>query len=885
MSAPDHLGDVAVRAGDAVTGRDGDRTAGVTLVFAGDTSLGDWYLRRQGGEPLERLHTDPLSFVRGVGDLVADKDLFVLNFESVLAHRPTSPWKGQKKYLGWDDPERTVSVLQALRVDAAGLANNHTMDFGPQVLTDTLARLREGGIRPFGAGATLTEAAAPLTWTATVGGATVRVHVLAGQATSRTLHGFGFFATDTGPGVRPLSLEQVTEQIRTIRSEDPDALIVLFPHWGRNYEWASERMRRYAREYLAAGADVIIGHGAHMATDLAVHPEGTAVFSLGNFVFNSRGRYAALNASPYSVIARLQLAPDGDLWRAQLRLYPIVSDNTVTGYRPRPVEEAEAREFYQVLRRRAPHPTAFAAQFGLARDPRGWCLVQRSTLSPRFAPPESSRPSWTGRLVVPVRRLGRPVKRVVRVAVQALRRPVAAVSAGRPSGEPVPNRYLHRPSRYLKLGELESHVLECEALRHGLTVRRFNRRMFVAYDTDGNAVEFSGPASPATSGVAIHLTGDKSRTRLLLAAAGLPIARGRVFPLEDGEGALAFAEEIGWPVVIKPVDGSGGKGVFPGLRNPEEFTRAYTTLVEAAPQYGWQPRFLVEEHIDGEDFRFFVLNGEVLSVIRRRPASVVGDGVSTVAELIERKNAQRTGNPHLRTRPLRLGPKTEFELRRQGLTLDSVPKRGQTVLVSRAANLSQGGESIEVYDEMHPSLREIAGRAATAIPGLGPVGVDLIVADHRLPADRQRVAVCEVNGLPGSTANEYPMYGRRRRVIPAVFQDAVRRRGVTLGPPVPKRSTYQAVLDVVGVADPAAYRDWFTRHAAQLRLGVSVSPVADDHLRFLLSGRFEEVVAAATRSVRGPDGFPRPLYVEVRAATEERPEPCVPQRHGVEVPA
>jgi D-alanine-D-alanine ligase-like ATP-grasp enzyme len=376
-------------------------------------------------------------------------------------------------------------------------------------------------------------------------------------------------------------------------------------------------------------------------------------------------------------------------------------------------------------------------------------------------------------------------------------------------------------------------------------------------------MEFNSANTAGTSQLGKELMQDKAHSRTLLELAGVPIARGRVFALEHHAEALQFAESLGWPVVIKPVDGSGGKGVFSGLASAAEFEQAYDELGRLLMRPGMAKRFLVEEHVDGIDYRFYALNGRVLSVLTRRPGSVVGDGKRTVSQLATRKNRERRKNPHLGIRPLRLGVAAAIQLKRQGLTLDSVPRSGQVVALTTAANLSQGGESVEIYDETHASLMDIAARAAMAVPGVTHVGVDFLIPDHRVPADRQKVAICEVNGTPGGSANDFPMYGTPRPVTPAAFEEAARLRNVRLRPAQPSDSMVHIVVSVHGCDRPETYRDWLLDRTAQLHVKVWGQRVSRDELEFKLTGRLDDVAAAVSGSIQGTTGA-QPSYVESR---------------------
>lgn len=367
---------------------DSEDSAGMaSFVFVGDTSLGDAYLLHPDRSmELQRLNEDPWSFVEGLAPLVGHKSVLVANLETVLADAPKDPFGGNKAYQGWDRPDRTLAILKRLGVNAVSLANNHAQDFGPSLLMSTVDALTAAGIIPFGAGADAADAARPLSYATPFG----NVHILAGFEFRPTYdRKYRFYASAGRPGVNPLSGKAgspITDAIARLRAGDPGSLIIVYPHWGGaiNYGWASEEMARLSEDFLALGADLVIGHGAHRLQEMRGAASGTTMFSLGNFIFNSPGRYRKYGAPPFSLVARLDVTGGQAGCAALLKLYPIVSDNRATGYRPRPVDQAEAIEVAAALRERETAPGRFDREFALSHDGRGWFFAPRSALSPRW---------------------------------------------------------------------------------------------------------------------------------------------------------------------------------------------------------------------------------------------------------------------------------------------------------------------------------------------------------------------------------------------------------------------------------------------------------------------------------------------------------------------
>lgn len=355
----------------------------VSIAFMGDTSLGDAYLSRPSwAAEARRLDRDPWSFFEHVAPLTDSASIKFMNLETVLSECPIDPFNGRKRYQGWDRPDRTLHLLKQMGVTAVSLGNNHTLDYGLEPFRQMVRDLDKKGIAFFGAGETLNSAVRPLCFLQ----AQRAVHVFAGFEYRRRYN--TFYATETRAGLSPLVRDDgddLVTKIAITRTADPNALIFVFPHWSgvKNYRWATVEMIEMNRKLLSAGADLIIGHGAHMIQEIIASTEGTTVFSLGNFVFNSPGRYKKNNAPGYSFVARLDIefakgTPTGDL-----RLYPIVSDNRRTGFRPRPVTESEMADVVAALKSR-PLCVGFESYLRVNLDSRGFHLQVLGDLSPRL---------------------------------------------------------------------------------------------------------------------------------------------------------------------------------------------------------------------------------------------------------------------------------------------------------------------------------------------------------------------------------------------------------------------------------------------------------------------------------------------------------------------
>ncbi|MER9235705.1 CapA family protein [Mesorhizobium sp. M0622] len=354
-----------------------------TIMFGGDTSLGDGYLSDRWPETRARLSKVPDSFFDALRPMIANRAVLVLNLETVLAVSPPDIFGGQKKFLSWEDPVRTLSVLRRLGVDAVTLANNHSMDFGQEPALAMRDTLSSSGIHSIGMGPDLAAATTPLLIDLGV----AQVIVFSAFEYRRDYdQNFKFYAGPHTPGVAGFGegfSHFLPDQVRLYRAAFPEAMIVFQPHWGgKNYRWATQEMFALAKEAMRAGVDLVIGHGAHCLQQVEFCKEGGLVCSLGNFVYNAPGRYLKESGFPYSLIARLHLG----VGEAELRLYPVSCDNRVTDFRTRPVNAMQAALVLSELRRRATLPDQFDHQIKLKKDDFGWWYLQNQVpLSPRFA--------------------------------------------------------------------------------------------------------------------------------------------------------------------------------------------------------------------------------------------------------------------------------------------------------------------------------------------------------------------------------------------------------------------------------------------------------------------------------------------------------------------
>ncbi|GAA1189632.1 acylphosphatase [Nesterenkonia xinjiangensis] len=394
---------------------------------------------------------------------------------------------------------------------------------------------------------------------------------------------------------------------------------------------------------------------------------------------------------------------------------------------------------------------------------------------------------------------------------------------------------------------VHGHIVEREALAYGLNTRRFNKSTFQADDGERSPLSFRTARWPLSSVVAASIVRHKESTRILLHRNGCPVPLGRTFSNGDAGSALQYAERIGFPVVLKPAAGSMGVGVTANIVNAEELGSALDRMRQSVMGSG---DFIVEKHIHGRDYRIMVLGDEVVAAVERVPASVVGDGTSTLIELILAKNAARKQNSHLATLKLKWNATARHESAKAGYQGDSVIPAGERVLLNSGNNLTQGGDSIEILDEIHPSILKASVEAVKAVPGLAYCGVDFLLEDHTRPLDEQEGAICELNAVAALPVAEYPMFGTPRRVSSQFLRRAAGEFGLHVLPERAERLSVRirARGRVVGVG----YRGWFSRRAAEFGCTGWIRRKSDRSVEAVVSGPTDAVAALATAAVLGP---------------------------------
>ncbi len=304
-----------------------------------------------------------------------------------------------------------------------------------------------------------------------------------------------------------------------------------------------------------------------------------------------------------------------------------------------------------------------------------------------------------------------------------------------------------------------------EAASRDIPFMRLDEHSLVQLGQGVHAKRIRATMTSNTSALAVDVASDKELTAQLLAAAGLPVPSTEAFSIL--RGALRYAERLGWPVVVKPLDGNHGRGVGLNLQNPQEFEEAYD-VAKSESRNGY---VVVERYVPGNDYRFLVVDGRLVACAERTPAHVIGDGTQTVRELVEETNRdprRGIGHEKVLTR-IRMDEAAEELVREQGYSgFDAVVEEGERVLLAQTANMSTGGISIDRTMEAHPDNVEIAEQAARVV-GLDIAGIDFIAPDISKPVREAGGAICEVNAAPGFRMHTHPTIGEPQFVAKPVL--------------------------------------------------------------------------------------------------------------------
>lgn len=312
-----------------------------------------------------------------------------------------------------------------------------------------------------------------------------------------------------------------------------------------------------------------------------------------------------------------------------------------------------------------------------------------------------------------------------------------------------------------RLGPSTGSIVD-EAVARDIPFIRLNGESLVQLGYGKNQVRFRATMTDRTSSIAVDLASNKDETKRMLAEAAIPVAKGMcISTLEEVKEVI---EKVKFPLVFKPLDGNHGKGASINVKTEAEAIEAF----HHAKKYS--RKIIVEKFITGYDFRVLVINHRFIAAALREPAHVIGDGKSTIKQLIDQENKDpRRGYGHENVlTEISIDKETHDQLAKFNYTLDTVLKKDEQCYLKGTANLSTGGTSTDVTDIMHPTNIFICERISRVI-GLDICGIDIMAQNLSEPLETSGGVVLEVNAAPGFRMHLAPAKGLPRNVAAPVI--------------------------------------------------------------------------------------------------------------------
>ena len=314
-----------------------------------------------------------------------------------------------------------------------------------------------------------------------------------------------------------------------------------------------------------------------------------------------------------------------------------------------------------------------------------------------------------------------------------------------------------------RLGPSTGSIIE-EAERRGIPWIRLNKYSLCQLGYGANQKRIQATVTSETSSIGVELACDKEDTKYLLEQAEIEVPRGDIIRRE--RSLESTCDYVGFPLVIKPIDGNHGRGITVNIQNYDDALEAFRHAKDSSKSGA----IIVEKYIEGEDYRLLVINNRLVAAAIRTPAHVIGDGKSTVQELIDETNKDpRRGYGHEKVlTQITVNELTKTIIKDAGYTLDSVIKEGERLILKDTANLSTGGTAEDITDIVHPANVSMAERISKIID-LDICGIDIMTTDISKPLSETGGAVLEVNAGPGFRMHLAPTTGLPRNVAAPVI--------------------------------------------------------------------------------------------------------------------
>lgn len=313
----------------------------------------------------------------------------------------------------------------------------------------------------------------------------------------------------------------------------------------------------------------------------------------------------------------------------------------------------------------------------------------------------------------------------------------------------------------VRLGPSTGSIVD-EAVARDIPWIRLGTNSLVQLGYGIHQMRFQATITCKTSSIAVDLACDKESTKRMLDLASIPVAKGDI--CVDEEDLKNTIDVIGYPIVIKPLDGNHGRGISINVKTWEDAIEGLAVAKKISR------KVIVERYVTGYDFRVLVIDNKLVAAARREPAHVVGNGKSTIQELIDETNLDpRRGYGHENVlTEITVDRDTEDLLEKKGYTLNTIPENKEVVYLKSTANLSTGGTSTDVTDMMHPENIFLCERISRVI-GLDICGIDIMAKNLTQPLKENGGCILEVNAAPGFRMHLAPAEGLPRNVASPVI--------------------------------------------------------------------------------------------------------------------
>lgn len=310
------------------------------------------------------------------------------------------------------------------------------------------------------------------------------------------------------------------------------------------------------------------------------------------------------------------------------------------------------------------------------------------------------------------------------------------------------------------------YLITLEAWRRGLEVTYFleknkSNRLLIRYElSDGEKTyKFNSSLGEKVTEEAYLICNNKQKTKEVLEKNNIPVPKGKLINLDDSQEIIINdIKKLKTPWVVKPLSENTGKGVYTDIKTNTDLFQALDSIRNMGHNEA-----IVEEQIDGTEYRVLVLGDKVLAAVKREPANIIGNGESTIEELIQFKNKKKDENPNLYHRYIEIDDEIKKVLKDQGYTLSSVPDSEEKIFLRNKVTLE--GDPIDATETIPEILKEISIKAVKAVPGLDMCGLDIMIS-----TDGQSVRVIELNTRPMLGLHVFPFKGTPRDVIAPIIE-------------------------------------------------------------------------------------------------------------------